>query len=144
MNLMRLLFGNYNLRVDTPTSELDNGTIRNILILSTEWCQQNLGVNNDRENVFRLCMLEQVSGPRCYGMFDEEENKIYIFHNNCLNIRLLIQTVLHEYTHYLQPIRGTYTKLMDEYGYDNHPMEIEARETEGYYLNVWNKIKNRI
>ena len=144
MNLMTLLFGNYNLKVDTPTSELDNGTIRNIIILSTEWCQKNLGVNNDRENVFRLSMLEQVSGPRCYGMFDEEENKIYIFHNNCFNIKLLIQTVLHEYTHYMQPIRGSYNKLMNEYGYDNHPMEVEAREMEGYYLNVWNKIKFEI
>ena len=109
--------------------------------MSTAWCQENMGVNNRRKNPFKLSIIKQVSGAPCYGMFDEVENKIYIFHNNCPNIKMLIQTVLHEYTHYLQPIRGSYMKLMDGYGYQDHPMEVEAREMEGYYLNVWNKIK---
>lgn len=144
MNLLKGLFGYKDLRSTTPTSNLDNATIRKIVLLSTYWCQENLGVNNRRSKPFKLSIIKQVSGSPCYGMFDEEENKIYIFHNNCTDIKLLIQTVLHEYTHYLQPIRGSYKKLMNEHGYDNHPMEVEAREMEGYYLNVWNKIKFEI
>lgn len=141
MNLITYLFRTPTLRVNTPTSKLDNKTLRKIVLMSTVWCQENMGVNNRRKNPFKLSIIKQVSGAPCYGMFDEVENKIYIFHNNCPNIKMLIQTVLHEYTHYLQPIRGSYMKLMDEYGYQDHPMEIEAREMEGYYLNVWNKIK---
>ena len=144
MDLLRRIFGVRDLRANTPTSKLDNRTIRRIVRLSTYWCQENLGVNNRRSKPFKLSIIKQVSGPPCYGMFDEIDNKIYIFHNNCTSISLLVKTVLHEYTHYLQPIRKSYNKLTEEYGYDNHPMEIEAREMEGYYLNVWNKIKFEI
>ena len=141
---MTFIFGTPNLRVNTPTSKLSNKTIRKIVMLSTTWCQENMGVNNRRKNPFKLSMMKQVSGTPCYGMFDEVENKIYIFHNNCSSVALLVKTVLHEYTHYLQPVRKSYVKLLNEHGYDNHPMEIEARDMEGYYLNVWNKIKFEI
>ena len=141
MNLLRFLFGTRKLRAHTPLSELDNKTIRQIVKLTAAWCYENMGVNNDRGIPFKLSIIKQVSGIPCYGMFEEKENKIYIFHNNCPNIGTLIKTILHEYTHYMQPIRGSYKKLLKEYGYQSHPMEIEARNMEGYYLNVWNKIK---
>ena len=57
----------------------------------------------------------------------------------------MVQTVIHEYAHYMQPIKSSYNKLLKEYGYDDHPMEIEAREIEKeYYKDCWNKIKNKI
>lgn len=140
--ITRLFFGGPTLI--TPTSTLDRSTTRQIVKLATEWCVQNFGVNNRRSKPFSVSIRKQTSGSPCYGQFCHETNTISVFTNNCHNVRLLVQTLIHEYTHYMQPIRGSYYKLLDEYGYEQHPMEVEAREMEAYYKDCWKYIKKKI
>jgi hypothetical protein len=56
----------------------------------------------------------------------------------------LIKTFIHEYVHHLQPIKNSYKKLLESHGYKKHPMEIEARNMESYYIDVWEDIKNKL
>jgi hypothetical protein len=62
------------------------------------------------------------------------ERVITIYSHNCKTISALIRVVIHEYTHFLQMPKindmGKYSKFALTYGYEEHPMEIEARESE--------------
>jgi hypothetical protein len=56
---------------------------------------------------------------------------------------MVIRSVLHEYTHYLQNLRW-YNNALDKVGYDRHPQEKEARVVETMYSICWKDIKNNI
>ncbi|NBP55322.1 hypothetical protein EBU71_02055 [bacterium] len=61
------------------------------------------------------------------GYYDFEKNVICIFkpdHRNCLD---LVDTIVHEYTHYLQS-EDKYFKLARKHKYRNHPHELEAKK----------------
>lgn len=65
-------------------------------------------------------------------------NQITIYRNNINNVRDLIRVFVHEYTHSLQPIKTKYYKLLDKYGYVDHPFEIEANNNgDMYYNQLW-------
>ena len=70
------------------------------------------------------------------GMYDPIEHHIYIYMKELDNIEDLVSTIIHEYTHSVQNVLRSYTKMYKKYGYDNHPMEIEARENEVKYSNL--------
>lgn len=65
------------------------------------------------------------------------QKKIEIYMNNHHNVNEIVDSLLHEITHYKQHIQNPrncmskYKKLLKEYGYDNHPMEIEATNVAG-------------
>lgn len=70
---------------------------------------------------------------------------VYLKHNKYL--RDFIQTIIHEYTHYLQPIIKRYATLMKKFGgdYDRHPFEVEARNNEySYYRDCWKTVKREL
>ena len=52
--------------------------------------------------------------------------------------------MLHEWTHSLQKVRKSYYRLYDEFGYDKHPMEIEARLSEKLWGKCWKDIKAQV
>ena len=111
---------------------------------ATKWCVANFGVNNRRHKPFTVSIRMQVSGSPRYGEFNHIENTMVIFHNNCENVKLIVQTVLHEYTHYMQPIRSKYMELHERFSYEDNPLEVQARTNERLYRNCWKKIKKNI
>ena len=63
--------------------------------------------------------------------YDREENTIVIYYPKAKNKQWILETLIHEYTHYLQD--GKEIKMMyDEegYEYDTHPFELEAIAAE--------------
>lgn len=61
-----------------------------------------------------------------FGDFYAEEEQIII--NLCgASFREVIETMIHEYQHYLQH-PGWYTRYEKKYGYDKNPYEIQANE----------------
>lgn len=142
MNILNFLFGIPTVRINSLTSKLDMSTIKKIVYMSLTWCEDNMSRKGHKKPPYKISIRKQTYGEPCYGQYDEDTNTIYIFYNNCGNVELLIRTVLHEYTHYLQPIEGKYHKLLKKHGYDKHPQEVEARKMEEYYLNVWKYIKS--
>jgi hypothetical protein len=115
--------------------ELSYQQIRNIILATNYWCINNLGVNRRRRNQFSIVIkkqthLETILFEKFCGQFSPVSNTVEIFYNNNKTVKDLIQTYIHEYTHYLQPVRKYYGKLDKQYGYDNNPFEIEARNNE--------------
>lgn len=68
---------------------------------------------------------------------------IYIHRGECYNVKKVIQTVIHEYTHFLQDLRS-YSRVLNEVGYVEHPQEVEARMMEKLYSNCWKEIKHNL
>ena len=92
-----------------------------------EYCIDNLGLNWRLKNVppsINLTSGDQVAS------YDPYDNKINFFMNNVKTLGMFTSTYIHEYTHYLQPCKTKYNKLLSIHGYSNHPFEIEARGNE--------------
>jgi hypothetical protein len=130
------------LRLNTNTKKLTHKEIRKIVEKTIKYCVENLGTNKRRGKCGLVVRNQNPNEQeRRYGEYCPETHTIRVFKNNCDNIKDLIITTLHEYTHNLQPIKSKYFKMLKVHGYDNHPMEIEAVENEKLCLDVWKNIK---
>ena len=130
------------LRLNTNLKNMTSGEIRKIVEKTVRYCEDNLGINK-RKGRCSISVRKQNLNEEVlkYGEYCPYGHTIRIFKNNCTNIKDLITSTLHEYTHSLQPVKSKYFKMLKMYGYENHPMEIEAVENETLYLDVWKKIK---
>jgi len=144
-HILDILLGSNKLGLNTQLDLMDKKTMREVVKLTTKYCVDTFGINNRKKTEFVVSICKQRSGEIAYGQYCPYDNKITIFYDNCPTIKHVVQTVIHEYIHYLQPVKSSYHKLLKKHGYDNHPMEIEARNMENkYYKDCWNKIKNKI
>ena len=125
----------------TPTSDLTVAQIRNIVKETIRWCQDNLGTKSYKVD-YSVRTLGEKYTP-AYGMYDPTKRTILVFRNYAPTVKMVVRSVLHEYTHYLQNLRW-YGKVLDKVGYDKHPQEVEARVVETMYSICWNDIKNKI
>jgi hypothetical protein len=143
--ILDFLDWNDGLGLNTRTESVDKPTIRAIVKETVRYCTETFGVNNRRGKEFKVSIRKQTSGDAFYGEYDYLNNTLIIYHNNCGRIKDLVKTTIHEYTHYMQPVRTSYHKLLERYGYEKHPMEIEARENENYYYRkAWKQLKQTI
>jgi len=115
-----------------------------IAMATIDWCTKNIGVNH-RYPVPGITLLGGITyyiPENVYGEYDSEENLIEINLPCNTYVRCLIKTIIHEYTHYLQPIRTKYQKLAKKYGYYDNPLEVEARYSENNrYKDCFKDIK---
>lgn len=95
--------------------------------------------------------IKIIEDKRYKNIFGEYENKeITIFINSCHSRKDIINTIIHEYTHFLQMPRKNdidkYHKLLNYYNYNSHPYEIEADEYADIYRDSCIKFlrKNKI
>jgi len=127
----------------TDVSTLTRTAISKIAKETIMFCSSALGVNVSKP-LPSVSVIKRGRSSR-YGEYDYVKNKITIYYNICVDVRTMIKTIIHEYTHYTQNIEGLYFKMLEKYGYDAHPQEIESRMNEIlYYSDCWNHIKNRI
>lgn len=136
------LFGN-QITLHTPLRRINDFELQKILKLTKKWCIKNFGLSHNNPKA-KIYMTKQIYGQVCYGEYNPDSNVIYIYSNNCEDIKCLIKTFIHEYVHHLQPVKNSYKKLLESHGYKKHPMEIEARNMESYYIYVWEDIKNKL
>ena len=125
----------------TPTSELTVRQIRSIVCETIRWCETNLGTKSKRVNYCVRTLGKRYSPA--YGVYDYNNRTITVFRNYSPTVKCVVQSVLHEYTHYLQNLRW-YDNVLKKVGYTNHPQEKEARVVETMYSICWNDIKNKI
>jgi len=130
------------LYLKTPTIDMTTPQIRRVVCETILWCETNIGKKRKRTNL-TFKVLTQKSGEQCFGMYDPTINSIIIHRNMCESVRDVVKVVIHEYTHFLQDLRG-YSKVLREVGYRNHPQEIEARGNEKMFSNCWTDIKNNL
>ena len=113
------------------------------------WCREFLGDNHRRKTELSIYVGPQPKRElkqygTFYGCYDCIGNKLNIYPENNKNIKELIQTVIHEYTHFTQPVRSRYYKYDSQYGYLRNPFEVVARKNEGLYKLCWKDIKGSI
>jgi transposase-like protein len=130
------------LYLKTPTIDMTTPQIRRVVCETILWCETNIGKKRKKTKL-TFKVLTQKSGEQCFGMYDPTINSIIIHRNMCESVRDVVKVVIHEYTHFLQDLRG-YSKVLREVGYRNHPQEIEARGNEKMFSNCWTDIKNNL
>ena len=63
------------------------------------------------------------------GEFDDSTEEVTLNIARCNRMSQAINTMIHEYQHYLQPRNGWYDRhFKNGHTYDTHPYEIEANE----------------
>jgi len=125
--------------LSTPISRLGRQPTVRIANMALRWCERELGVNN-RKKYKPVWTVRKGDVPDLCGEYDDEDNEVYVYWDNCDTVRELIQTCIHEWTHQLQPIRTKYYKYPGSYS--RNPYEREARRNEDKYTKeCWTHIK---
>jgi len=125
----------------TPTKDLSLGQIRKIVFETIKWCEANVGTNKCRPS---FSILSDRGGSYIkYGKYMLRDKKILIYRTGCTDVRRVIRTTLHEYQHHLQDLE-LYNVILKFVGYNKHPQEVEARQTEKLYSSCWKEIKHKI
>lgn len=76
-----------------------------------------------------------------YGYYCDHNNWLIINLDVTPNIRSIVRSTIHEYTHTLQNLKE-YSLMNKQVGYDNNPFEVEANECElKHYKECWSEIK---
>jgi hypothetical protein len=116
----------------TKTEDLTFSQTTSIAISVIDWCEKNIGVNwrYPKPKITLLGGIIDNMSNTTYGEYCVVDNLISINLERNVYVRCLIKTVIHEYTHYLQPIRTKYHKLAKKHGYYDNPLEVEARYNE--------------
>jgi|TARA_R110000796_G_scaffold6992_2_gene24335 hypothetical protein len=66
----------------------------------------------------------------CHAEYDRTDNSIVIYYPNMVSREHIIQTLVHEYQHYLQS-PSWFKRYYDMgYGYNDHPYEVQAYAEE--------------
>lgn len=112
--------------------ELSKYKIQKTTKIIAEFCKQNIGKLKNRK--FVPVKLSYVSSD-CMGMYDPVKHEVIIYVNSCRTVSDLTSTIIHEWTHSCQRVLTEYVKLYKKFGYENHPMEIEAYAAE----KKWNR-----
>ena len=99
----------------------------------SEFCKANLGYKKSKgvPNI----KLSYRRGEGCYGEYYPLSNTIIIYVFELRTLGDFTSTIIHEWTHSNQNIIRSYVKLYKKFGYNNHPMEIEAVYNE----KIWNR-----
>lgn len=111
----------------SPLSELTTTQRRELALYVIGECVNVLGRKRNK----KVPTLEIRKHDRnAYGYYNELTNIIRVHWDLHKGVGEFVRTIVHEYTHYLQPIKTQYLKLYKKFGYDEHPFEIEARRNE--------------
>lgn len=127
----------------TPTEQLTTRQIRKVVCETIKWCEANVGKKTKSRTLkYRVLTLPDSCTP-AYGMYCPTRNTLYVFRNHAPTVRMVVRSVLHEYTHFMQNLRW-YSHTLQKVGYMKHPQEVQARVMELLYSNCWSEIKNKI
>jgi hypothetical protein len=130
----------------TPLSELTTKDLRDLCKFGMEYCEVVLGKPKRKLPLTYSVRTDRRTNPNetYMGQYSPVENKIFVFRNNIKNVKEFLQVFVHEYTHSLQPIEKKYNKLLDKFGYNDHPYEIEANKNgKEHYRKLWDLYKSK-
>ena len=109
------------------------------------YCENEFGRSKYVKDDIRVSIRKSFYKDIYYGQYCPWSNRMILFYNCIPTLGEFVRTIIHEYTHYCQPIIKKYYKLSERYDYWNHPYEIAARENEVKYLrNAMKYIRGEI
>ena len=110
----------------SPSTRLRKQDIIEICQPILDWCVERYGISKD---VSIDVTYRNPSEHRYFGEYEWDTSTIVVFYNTSNTPKLLIETIIHEYTHH-QQYQNWYTRYDKKYGYDDNPYEIVAMERE--------------
>jgi hypothetical protein len=115
---------------------------KEILVL-VQWCKDKFGKSKFQKS-FPKIVISHKQENVC-GLYFPSQNEIHIFPKQHKTFIDLCDTIIHEYTHYLQKM-----EMYDVYfykhkrNYDNHPYEITANNKGAKYRSELKKYFNSV
>jgi hypothetical protein len=92
-----------------------------------EWCKKKWGLSKFQDDFPKLRCYKKGDGGGYYGHFDDENNTIVIYLEPHPTVEDLVETVIHEYTHYKQNVTENYDNYVARYkAYNDNPYEKTA------------------
>lgn len=96
-----------------------------------EWCKKEFGPSTINGPYPRLIFHKKHKGWA--GHYDPWKREMHVYGSRHKTFMGFIGTIIHEYAHYLQPLKSQYSKLAQTYSYKGHPLEREANRMEQKY-----------
>jgi hypothetical protein len=127
------------MKLYSKLENLNKKDIKKIVNLTLMWCIKKWGLNKKRKGL--LCVEFGWEKKNYMGQYEYGENIISIYPKSIKNVRDLIDTTIHEFTHQRQSM-SYYHTILKKSGYSEHPMEIEANDVA--FLNrkkCWDDVK---
>ena len=90
-----------------------------------KWCCEKYGHSKYHKD-FPTISIDR-RGKRNYGWFCTERNHIHIYENMHERTIDLVDTIIHEWTHYMQPTTWL-ARYEKTHNYSENPYELEAQE----------------
>lgn len=109
--------------------------------MAETWCRHNMGENNKKK--LGLLVSYWKGWDTDMGEYDPQDHAIFIYYNNIDNVKELLQTIIHEWTHSLQPLTSKW-KEYNDIAYSRNPYEREAYASEKLYKDMWSVIKHKL
>ena len=121
----------------TEINKLYKYQIEKIVDLALDWCITTFGVRKWCPSFTVDVVKEAIGNGAGWYLPFRHDPEISINANANIIVMDLIDTTIHEYSHYLQKdFRRHYDQLSTEYEYHNHPLEIEAKDTAKKYRRI--------
>ena len=124
----------------TKSEDITMDQLYNIVHSIISWCDEHLPPPViKRRKTLKVMVFRETGGD--YGYYCDRNNWLVININVCNNIRMIVRSTIHEYTHTLQNLKE-YSLMNKQVGYDSNPFEVEANNSEKkYYKECWSEIK---
>jgi hypothetical protein len=117
-----------------------NGTKARFVNEVLNWCMKNMNYPSGHKYYPQVKICYYKTKRSRFGDYTSNIRLIRIFINNHTSVEELINTVIHEYTHYLdmpfQKDQNEYNRYLKQIGYYDNPFEINARETADKYTLI--------
>ncbi len=133
-----------NVKINTKIKVLYPYQIHKIITLATNWCVENFGVRKYCPT-FDMELVKECKDERSgWYLTARHDPKITINLSQNTDVLDMIDTIIHEYTHYLtHNFMEVYTQFETENSYKTHPLEIDARnQAKQYRRKCFTEIKN--
>ncbi len=106
---------------------------KKFVILVLQWCINNIE-NNQIPLYLKIIYQKQT---KRLGYYQSYNKMVVIYIDDSIDLYELTDTIIHEFIHHLQIPSKKYEKEYSDklitHGYENHPMEIEARNLAKKY-----------
>ncbi len=134
LNILIELLELYYKRRTLLVSDLKIGK-KKFVILVLQWCMQN--IENNQIPLYLKIIYRKPT--KRLGYYQSYNKMVVIYIDDSIDLLELVDTTIHEYIHHLQLPNKKYEKEYSDklisHGYENHPMEIEARILAKKYRN---------
>lgn len=131
------------IRLDTPINEIGRREAVRIANMALRWCKGKLGINKRKKYEVKWYVRKGCGDEDTCGEYDATDNEVIIHWDNCTDVKELIETCIHEWTHQNQPILTKYDKYPGSYS--RNPYERQARYAEKKWLPIcWDELKTKI